>query len=101
MVVAYKLAWLTSLIARVIVRVPHVTLVNLLLGREAVPEFLQDRCRADLLAPCIVRLFRDSEYREQQKRDLREAIRLLGVDDEPPSLRAARALLEFVRARPA
>lgn len=99
MAVAYRVGWLTSVIARRIVRVPHVTLVNLLLEREAVPEFLLDRCLAGLLAPCIVRLFRDEGYRSQQKRDLREAMHLLGVDDEAPSKRAARALLEFVRER--
>jgi lipid-A-disaccharide synthase len=76
-----------------------VTLVNLLLERDAVPEFLQQRCRADLIAPCLVRLLTDTGYRERQKRDLREAVHLLGLDEEPPSLRAARALLEFVQER--
>ncbi|MBV8799393.1 MAG: lipid-A-disaccharide synthase [Alphaproteobacteria bacterium] len=99
MAVAYKLGWLSSAVARAIVRVPHVTIVNLLLGREAVPEFLQERCRADVIAPSLVRLFEDKGVREQQKRDLREAVHLLGFDDEPPSIRAARALLDFVRER--
>jgi len=99
MAVAYRVGWLTSVIARRIVRVPHVTLVNLLLEREAVPEFLLERCRADLLAPCLVRLFRDEDYRSKQKHDLREAMHMLGVNDEAPSKRAARALLEFVRER--
>jgi lipid-A-disaccharide synthase len=99
MVVAYRLGWLTYLLVRPIVRVPHITLVNLLLKREAVPEFIQQRCRADLLADAVLRLLEDENYRERQKRDLREAVHLLGIDDERPSLRAARALLEFVRER--
>jgi lipid-A-disaccharide synthase len=99
MAVAYRLGWLTAALMRPLIRVPFVTLVNLLLEREAVPEFLQVRCRADLLAPCVVRLLKDPAFREQQQRDLREAVHRLGLDEEPPSLRAARALLEFVRER--
>lgn len=99
MVVVYKVGLISHAVAMAIVRVPHVSIVNLLLGREAVPEFLQTRCRPELLAPAVVRLFHDQAYREQQKRDLREAIHRLGVDDEPPSLRAARVLLDFAQQR--
>jgi lipid-A-disaccharide synthase len=99
MVVAYRLGWLTYVLVRPIIRVPHVTLVNLLLKREAVPEFIQRRCRADLLAGAVLRLLQNADARQQQKRDLREAVHLLGVDDEKPSLRAARALLDFARQR--
>lgn len=99
MVVAYRLGALTYAFAKAIVRVKYVTLVNLLLGREAVPEFLQSRCRADLMAPALGRLLRNDEAKETQKRDLREAVHLLGLDEEAPSIRAARALLEFVEDR--
>lgn len=97
MAVAYRVGWLTSVLMRPFIRVRHITLVNLLLQRAAVPEFVQGRCRAELMAPCVVRLLTDEPYRDRQKADLREAVHLLGVDEEPPSLRAARALLEFVR----
>ena len=99
MVVAYRVGWLTAALMSPLIRVRYITLVNLLLEREAVPEFLQFRCRADLLAPALLRLLHDTEARERQKRDLAEAVHLLGRDEEAPSLRAARALLEFVRER--
>ena len=99
MVVAYRVGPLTAAVARRLIRVPFATLINLLLKREAVPEFIQERCRPDLLAPALIRLFTDDGARAQQKKDLREAIHLLGVDDEPPSLRAARVLLDFVQER--
>ncbi|HEX3944405.1 MAG TPA: lipid-A-disaccharide synthase, partial [Rhizomicrobium sp.] len=99
MVVAYKGGWLSSRIARALIRVPHLTLVNILLGREAVPEFLQVRCRAELIAPCVVRLLKDADYRARQQRDLREAVRLLGAEGESPSLRAARVVLQFIEER--
>src|SRR4029077_13388257 len=99
MAVAYRVGLLTATLMPPPIRVPVRTLVNLLLEREAVPEFLQERCRAELLAPCVIQLLTDTGYRAHQKRDLSEAVHLLGLDDEPPSLRAARALLEFVQER--
>ena len=99
MVVAYRIGWLTALLMRPLIRVRYVTLVNLLLEREAVPEFLQHRCRADLLAPALLRLLQDKQVRDRQKQDLAAAVHRLGRDEEAPSLRAARALLGFVQER--
>jgi len=99
MVVAYKLGWLTYALMRPLISVRYATLVNLLLDREAVPEFLQARCRADLMAECLQNLLRDPEARAAQQADLRAADAMLGQGGEAPSLRAARALIEFVGAR--
>lgn len=43
MVVVYRLHWLTWLIARRLVRIPHVSLPNLLAGEALVPELLQQQ----------------------------------------------------------
>jgi lipid-A-disaccharide synthase len=99
MVVAYRVGWVTAMLVRPFIHVRYVTLINLLLERQAVPEFIQSRCRARLLAPSLLRLLQDKEARELQEQDLAEAVHLLGRDEEAPSLRAARALLEFVRER--
>jgi lipid-A-disaccharide synthase len=42
-----------------LVKVQYAAMANLLAGRELAPEFLQDRCRADLLAPAILALLDD------------------------------------------
>ncbi|KAB2963060.1 MAG: lipid-A-disaccharide synthase, partial [Thermoanaerobaculia bacterium] len=41
MIVCYRLSAWTYALARALVRVPHVSLVNLVLGRRAVPELIQ------------------------------------------------------------
>jgi lipid-A-disaccharide synthase len=38
-------------------------MANLLAGRELAPEFLQDRCRAELLAPALLGLLDDPQRR--------------------------------------
>jgi lipid-A-disaccharide synthase len=100
MVVAYRLGWLTFALARPFIRVRFVTLANIILGRAAVPELIQHDCTGESLARRVVALFRDPQARERQRRDLSEATALLGAGGEPPSLRAARALLDFVSVPP-
>lgn len=98
-VVGYRLGLLTAIYAWAIVRVPYVTLVNIILGREAVPEFVQARCRPAPIAAAALRLFRDPEARAAQQRSFASALEAMGLGGEPPSLRAARALLDYVRER--
>lgn len=95
MVTAYKLGWLTYGLARPFISVDYATLVNILLGREAVPEFIQSRCTPSALSAAVLRLFQDADARAAQIRALDEAVHLLGVGEEAPSLRAARTLLAF------
>jgi lipid-A-disaccharide synthase len=96
MVVGYKVGGLTYFLSKFLMTVTHITLINILLGREAVPEFLQARATPENLAAAVERLFRDEAVCGAQIEAMKEFGRLLGEGDEAPSLRAARVLLEFV-----
>jgi lipid-A-disaccharide synthase len=96
MVVGYKVGGLTFFLSKLLMTVTHITLINILLEREAVPEFLQSRATPENLAAAVERLFNDAGARAAQVEAMKEFGHLLGEDDEAPSLRAARALLEFV-----
>jgi lipid-A-disaccharide synthase len=96
MVVGYRVGWLTYALSSLIMNVKYITLVNVLLEREAVPEFLQGRLQPALLADAVERLWRDPATRAAQIGALTEFDRMLGEGTEAPSLRAARALLDFV-----
>lgn len=63
MVVGYRIHPLTYHLVKWsgLVKVPHIAMANLLAGRELAPEFIQDRCRADLMAPALLALLDDSE----------------------------------------
>lgn len=56
MVVAYRLAPATFWLARRLVKIPYVSLPNLLAGRALVPEFLQDQASAQCLGPALLNL---------------------------------------------
>jgi lipid-A-disaccharide synthase len=97
MVVGYKVGWITYTLALPFFSIKYFTLINLLLDRPAVPEFLQAACNPQKLAEAVVPLLTDKAKAATQVRDLGEAARLLGEGGEPPSLRAAQALLDFVQ----
>lgn len=97
MVIAYKTNALTAWLARRTVLVDYACLVNLILDREAVPEFIQERCRPDLLADAVAELLANSETREAQIRAARAAVETLGLGGASPSERAAGVVLGIIK----
>jgi lipid-A-disaccharide synthase len=94
MIVGYRLHPATFLAARMLVRVPHVALVNLIAGKEVAPEMIQRRWTADQLT-AATRGLGSPAARGTRRAMLAEVRRQLG----PPgaSRRAAEAVLEYLR----
>lgn len=90
MVVVYKVSWLTYLVGRLLVRIAHFALVNILAGRGLVPELLQRDASPERMAAEVERLLGDRAAREAQLEGLREIRASLG---EPG---AARRVAEEV-----
>jgi lipid-A-disaccharide synthase len=91
MVIAYDMAWLSRRIIGRMLRVDTVTLVNLVSETRLVPEFLGDRCRAELIAPAVLGLL---DTPGAQAGALEVTMERLGRGGEAPGLRAARAVLD-------
>jgi len=90
MVVGYKLRPLTYAVARLLVNVPNVALVNLIAGRTAVPELLQNEWRPERLAEVASNLLKSGGRR--QRDELAVVRRRLG--GQGASRKAAEAILE-------
>lgn len=97
-VIAYKVQPLTAWIARRLIKVRYANLVNIILDRPAVPEYLQDDCRPELLVPAVLKLIDDPAESEAQRQAAAEAVRSLGQGGTPPSERAAAVVLEVMKA---
>ncbi|MFT3972026.1 MAG: lipid-A-disaccharide synthase [Amaricoccus sp.] len=93
MVIGYDANRLTVWIARRLVKIDTVTLVNLVTGTRAVPEFLVEDCTPERILPAVERLLLDPGAAAEQRAAGAETMRLLGRGGEPPGLRAARSVL--------
>lgn len=60
MVVAYKVNWLTYQIVKRLIRVPYVSLPNLLAGKQLIPECLQDNCKPEIMGQEILNWLNNS-----------------------------------------
>jgi lipid-A-disaccharide synthase len=95
MILLYKTTPMTYRLARWLVRVKWIGLVNLVAGRPVIPEIIQDDATADRLYREVRRLLTDQEAYTAMKRSLAEVRHSLG---EPgASLRAAKVVLAECR----
>jgi lipid-A-disaccharide synthase len=95
MVIVYRLAWLTALVIGLMIKIPHVSVVNLALGREVAPEFLQRKCRADLITGALLPLFLSPDARRKQIEELANVAGIFGGGDETSSQQAAEVILRL------
>lgn len=95
-VIAYRINRVSGWIAKRVITVRFVHLVNLILDRAAIPEFLQEACRPDFLAAALEDLLMDKGRRKKQVAAYDEALRQLDVDGPTPASRAADVVLEAI-----
>lgn len=95
-VVAYRVNWATGIAGRLLIKVDYVNLVNIMENRRIVPEFLQGRCRADLMVPALAPLLDRGPERATQIEGLATVASHLGQGGTPPSDRAAAAVLRVM-----
>ena len=96
-VVAYRVNPVTAAIVRRLIKVPHASLVNLLAGREVVPERLQEACTPEALAAAMLAPMRDRAVAAAQRAGFAEVLaQLRPADAVAPSEAAAQAVLEVV-----
>ncbi len=70
MVVIYKVSLLSSWLARALVRVPHVGLVNLVAGRRLVPELLQHQATGANIARAVADMLHNMDKLDQLRQEL-------------------------------
>lgn len=96
MAVAYKVGPLTALWIRSVITTPFVSLLNIAADREAVPEFLQENCRPEVMAAALAPLIRGDAARQAQLEAFPPLLAQLGVGGPPADVRAAAAILDWI-----
>ncbi|MGB5749017.1 MAG: lipid-A-disaccharide synthase [Desulfobacterales bacterium] len=70
MVIIYKVSPISFMMGRALVRVPNIGLVNLVAGRQLVPEFVQDAARAENISSAVADMLADRVQLNHLKKQL-------------------------------
>jgi len=90
MVVIYKTGFVTYQIARRLIKLDKIALVNLVLGEKVVPELIQHRVKPEYIVPELTKYREDGRYLQHVKTKLGRVPELLGGTGA--SERAARLI---------
>lgn len=99
MIVLYRLGFWTWSLARMLVRLPYVSLVNLVLGRKVVPELLQGSANPERIAAEAEHILLEERVRNEMRAGLAELRAKLG--EGGASGRAAREVAAVLQEEPA
>ncbi|KGB22417.1 Lipid-A-disaccharide synthase [Acetobacter tropicalis] len=100
MAVTYRVNPITAFMARRLIRVPYVAMVNLLAGRAVVPELLQEQCTPSVLANAVKALFENPDMANSQKEAFKTVLNgLQGPGGKLPADAAAEAVLTLLAER--
>jgi lipid-A-disaccharide synthase len=97
MITAYRVGAAEAFILRRAIKVPSVILANLVVGKEIVPEFLQENCTAEALAPALREVLNDTPLRRRQLEAFVTLDSIMSTGGVPPSVRAADIVLAMLR----
>jgi lipid-A-disaccharide synthase len=97
-VMVYRVSPLTWMLGRRLVKLPHYGIVNLILGRRAVPELVQHEFTAEGVLTALQPLLADTSERSAQREafaELRQKLRPAG--EQPAARRAAETVLASLK----
>jgi lipid-A-disaccharide synthase len=82
-IVVYRVSRLTYSVAKRVVKVPHVAMVNLIAGREVVPELIQSDFTAQNVVSHLQNLLHNEPARTRMQADLAKVNASLHADKSP------------------
>lgn len=94
-VVVYKTSGLTYWIARMIIRIPFISLVNLVADKEVVKEMIQRDASVKNVSAELERILSDNQYRSRMLSEYDQIIQIL--DTGSASENAAHLMLKYLR----
>ena len=78
------------------VKVKSANLINIILEKNVVPEFLFEKCTTISIENSVKELLSNVSLRKKQKDFFKKVIRLLSTEEQRPSEKAAKISLKFL-----
>lgn len=79
MVVAYQVAPLSYAIMKRLIKIPFISLVNIIAQKKIIEEFVQQQAEPETLVDELMKLLKNPDYREEIKTGLEEVKQKLGT----------------------
>lgn len=96
--VFYKVNWLTSLLVKMMIKIKHVCLINIISNKNIVPEFLQDNFNVKNLYNIVDKMLSDKEYCTKQISESEKVIESIGFNNSNlPSDIAAKTIIGLIQ----
>lgn len=96
-IIAYKVSAFSAMLVRKFLHIQFVNLSNILLGREIVPELLQERCVKGNIRNYIQELLRHEDLYEKQISGFAKVREILGQGIQTPSQNACDIILKIIK----
>jgi lipid-A-disaccharide synthase len=94
-IVCYKTSWLTYWIGRMLIKVPYISLVNLIARQMVVPELIQKDFQKQTMITHLKEMLVDSPSRKAQLAGYRKVRTLLG--NKKASQETAKLIVEYLQ----
>lgn len=95
-IIAYKVSALTAILVRRFMHIQFVNLSNILLGREVVPELLQEQCVSGNICRYLKQFLAKEDIYDRQMEGFQKVREILGVGEQTPSENACDVLLKLI-----
>jgi lipid-A-disaccharide synthase len=94
MVIMYRMNYFSAQIAKILVnKIPFFGMVNLIAGREIVPERFQEKANPEEMSRCLIDMIENNQRRDQIVQDLKDMKVKLGAGGG--LLNLAQSLIDF------
>lgn len=100
MIICYRVSFLTYWIGRLLIRVPHIGLANIVAGRGVVPELIQHEVTPSRIAAQALQILGDARRLQEMRRDLRQVREKLGRGGAARRVAAIAAAMLTGKAEP-
>ena len=94
MVIGYDMNFISRNIISLMLKTDTVNLVNLITGNRSIPECIGSNFNSENLFLEMVRVYSNTQ---SQIKDFKTTMDLLGKNNQPPNVRAAKSLLSFYK----
>ena len=97
MVSIYKCGWLFEKIIKSFVKLKSANLINIILKKQVIPEFLFEKCKVLAIESSVKDLLSNPLLQKEQKEAFNKVIKLISTDEYKQSEKAAKISLQYLK----